>query len=120
MSSTDPRDAVALAFAAQGLRSFKTEDWDHKAVLAALRENRRRNASHPYTQDVARAAAAVAEEISVTVGLPPADISAVLLAAGGSVGTLALLHPISAKTVAEVLQFAALELDQAGKAGEQL
>lgn len=111
-------EAIARTFAARGFRAVKVEEWSHAAVLEALRENRRRHANSPYTQQIGEVAAKVADEIAGLVDLPPRDVATVLLAAGGSVGTIALLHPLSGKTAAEILQFAADELDQRATRGE--
>ncbi|WP_426568162.1 hypothetical protein [Streptomyces canus] len=118
MTINDPREAMTRALAARGFRAIKSEDWDQQAVLSALRENRRRHANSEYTQAIGRAAEAIAAEIADLVDVPPADIAMVLLAAGGSIGMLALMQPVSAKTAAEILQFAADELDQRARAGE--
>ncbi|MET7477950.1 hypothetical protein ABZT17_26785 [Streptomyces sp. NPDC005648] len=118
MTAEQRRDAVMSAMKARGLRPIKSEDWDRDVVLQVLRENRARNAGSPYTQEVIRTAAVVANEISGLVDLPVADIATVLLAAGASVGTVALLRPVTGRTTAEILQFAAMELDQHANGGE--
>jgi len=109
---------VFRAFAARGLNPVKGEDWDRDKVLDILRANRARHADNQYTQEISRIAASVAAEIAETVDLPAADIATVLLAAGGSVGTVALLRPMTGKSSAEILQFAAVELDNQARRGE--
>lgn len=120
MKNEAQRDAVVRAMTAQGIRPVKGEDWDRDTVLNMLRENHARHADNPYTQEVTRLAAKVAEEIADTVDMPPADLVTVLLAAGGFLATVALLRPMTGNAAAEILQFAALELElrQRGNGGE--
>jgi len=106
------------AFIARGLAPVAGEDWDRDTVLGMLRSNRARHAGNPHTQENVRVALAAAGEIADTVDLPAADIATVLLAAGGCIGTAALLRPMTGQTVAEILQFAAVELDDRAKDGE--
>ncbi|MCQ9186727.1 hypothetical protein KMT30_48360, partial [Streptomyces sp. IBSBF 2953] len=100
MKNEAQRDAVFRAMTARGIRPVKGEDWDRDKVLGILRENHARHAASPYTREVTRIAAAVADEITDSADMPPDDIATVLLVAGGSLATLALLRPITAKTAA--------------------
>lgn len=111
MKNEAQRDAVFRAMTARGIRPVKGEDWDRDTVLGMLRENHARHADAPYTQEITRIAARLAEEITDAVDMPPADLVTVMLAAGGSLATVALLRPMTGKTAAEILQFAALELE---------
>ncbi|MFI1767462.1 hypothetical protein ACH41H_36185 [Streptomyces sp. NPDC020800] len=111
------REAAIRELTRRGRRAVTAEQYTRQGMLDAVRENRRRHASHPETQAVVEAGKHLADEIAAVVDLPPADIATVLLAAGGAGGVLAELHGLPSTTLAGAFQVAADELDQRAKGG---
>ncbi|MET7776257.1 hypothetical protein ABZU94_10735 [Streptomyces mirabilis] len=113
------RAAVARDLAAQGRRAFTSENYTREDMFSALREIRHSQDGDPHVAFLGRAARVLAEDIAGVVDVSPKDIASVLMAAGGAVGVLAELHGLRGTTVSGVLQYAADELDQRARAGEQ-
>ncbi|MFE2469783.1 hypothetical protein [Streptomyces mirabilis] len=113
------RAAIARELAAQGRRAFTAETYTREGMFSALREIRHSQDGDPHVEFLARHARNLANDIAGVVDVSPEDIASVLMAAGGAVGVLAELHGLRGTTVSGVLQYAADELDQRARAGEQ-
>jgi len=113
------REAVARELTAQGRRAFTSETYSREAVFAALREIRYSQDGDPHTELLGKLASGFADDIAGVVDIPPRDIASVLMAAGGAIGVLAELHGMGGTALAGVLQYAADDLDQRAKSGDQ-
>ncbi|MFF0139745.1 hypothetical protein ACFYRN_25235 [Streptomyces sp. NPDC005227] len=95
-----------------------SRQWTRQGALDALRKQRRRNADDPRLEAIDGLAAMLADRLTEFTDVLPADLATVLLVAGGSVGSLAVTDNVPGFMLAEILQAAAIMLDQAAKAGE--
>jgi hypothetical protein len=119
MSRRDNAEALARYFRRRGTPAFTTESYTREGMLDALREVRRLRSQDGEVKLLGQSAQVLVRDLNDVIDLPLADIATVLLAAGGAVGLFAELHGFNGTEIAGVLQYAADDLDQAAKAGEQ-
>lgn len=119
MSERLTEEAIAQALTARGYRTLTTEQWTRQAALDTVREGRRRNADDPRVQKLGEIATTLADRLTTHVDVSAEDMATVLLAAGASVGALAVMHHLSGPIISEILQVTADELDRRASGGEQ-
>ncbi|MCM1977187.1 hypothetical protein [Streptomyces sp. G1] len=95
-----------------------SETWSRQSALDALHEQRRRQGPDARLDALDSVAAVLADRLTQYTDVAPADSATVLLVAGASVGALALTHELPAIMLAEILQSAAVKLDQRAEGGE--
>ncbi|WP_406168982.1 hypothetical protein [Streptomyces sp. NBC_00996] len=118
MNQRETEEAIAQALTARGFRAMTSEHWSRQGALDVVREGRRRHAGDPRVQKLGEIAATLADRLATHLDVPPEDIATVLLAAGASVGALAVMHHLPGPVISEILQVTADELDQRGTGGE--
>ncbi|MCI3277466.1 hypothetical protein [Streptomyces cylindrosporus] len=112
-------EAIAQALSARGYRTMTTEQWSRQGALDVIREQRRRNADDPRVRSLDEIASRLADRLTKYVDVPAADMATVLLAAGASVGALALMHSLPGPVISEILQVTGAELDRRATEGGQ-
>lgn len=115
-SPTD--DEVVKAFARRGVRAATPEAWTKQMALNAIRENRRRYAGSPALKFYEAFAAQMIETLPTVCDVDAASMSSTLMAASGQLGTFALMNPLTAVDVAQILAFVADDLDRQANGGE--
>ncbi|MFB7596942.1 hypothetical protein [Streptomyces sp. NPDC056160] len=95
------------------------DEWTRQGALDALREQRRRYAGDPRLEAINKLSECLADRLTQYTDVPQKDIATVLLAAGASVGALAIVHELPGPMLAEILQVTADLLDQRASGGEQ-
>ncbi|MFJ2004731.1 hypothetical protein [Streptomyces chartreusis] len=118
MSAPHSEEAMAQALAALGVPAMTSETWSQQAALDALREQRRRNPGDARGAALDELAVTLADRLQAYTDVSPAVGATVLLVAGASVGSLALLHGLPGVAVSEILQATAVELDKRAQGGE--
>jgi hypothetical protein len=111
-------EAMAQALTSLGFRAMTSDTWSRQSALDTLHEQRRRHARDPRTDAVYKVAAVLAERLTQYTDVSAADSATVLLVAGASVGALAITHGMPGIALSEIMQAAAVQLDERAKAGE--
>ncbi|MFF9310158.1 hypothetical protein ACF1BS_04525 [Streptomyces sp. NPDC014748] len=121
-SGHDPaaeEEQIKRHLTAQGFRVVSIDEWSRQGTLDTLREQRRRYAGDPRLEAIDELAGRLADRLTTYTDVQPRDISTVLLAAGGAVASLALVHGLAGVQLAEVLQITGDVLDRRADGGEQ-
>ncbi|MFF3847983.1 hypothetical protein [Streptomyces sp. NPDC002328] len=114
----EAEEAAVRDLTARGYRAVTSEQWSRQGALDVLREQMRRNAGDPRLEIIERYAAALADRLTEFTDVSQQDLATVLLAAGASVGSLAIMQRPPGPMLAEILQAAADVLDRRANGGE--
>lgn len=112
MTRKEDEEAAARELTARGYRAVTSEQWSRQGALDAVREQQRRHAGDPRVKVIERFADALADRMVKATDVSAKDIATVLLAAGASVGALAVMHHLPGPMLSEILQVTADRLDQ--------
>jgi hypothetical protein len=113
-------DDLVKKFAEHGIRATTPADWSQQMAFDAIRENRRRYAHTPRAASYGRTAAFLVEAMSDVCDVEAADMASVLITTSALVGTVTLLSSkMTALDLAQILAFAADDLNRAANGGEQ-
>ncbi|WP_435610934.1 hypothetical protein [Streptomyces sp. C10-9-1] len=114
---TQSENAIAEALAGQGLRAITHDEFVPQHAIDATREQCRRYAAERHVQVLMKHGGTIADAVAQTVELPPRQIAEVLATVGGLIGTVGALYGATAMQAAELMQCAAVALDDRAQAG---